>query len=265
MNDEEAGREFRERGFVMQESAFTDSEVAAIRAEVMRLERLDIPQRLREIDSDLIRAMYGVHDLSPLLGRLTRDPRLVCLTERLLDSQVYLYQTQVSPKKAFGGNAWPWHQDFLYWSRDDGMPASDVVSAAILLDDVTEFNGPLFVVDGSHKLDLQADTSTEGLGWERTARTGDKYQVAPGVLSGILDRLPVTSLKAPAGALVMLHGALLHCSPPNLSGQPRTILFVRYNAIGNTLPEVDDPRPEWLANRHPEVVSPLDAAFMTAG
>lgn len=264
MNEDEIIREFDERGLVVLEEEFSSAEVSAMKAEVARLEGEDVPQRLREVDSDLIRAIYGVHDLSPLLDRLTRDPRLVDLSEKLLRSPVYIHQTQVSPKKAFGGNTWPWHQDFLYWSRDDGMPTSNVLSASIFLDEVTELNGPIFVVEGSHRLDLQTETSTHGSGWEKTARIGDKYQIDPAVLSSIMDRHPTTSVKGGAGTLVMFHGGLLHCSPPNLSGRSRSILFVRYNAINNALLDVDDPRPLWLANRHPEVVRALDAGFLAA-
>jgi ectoine hydroxylase len=264
MESDEIVREFDERGFVVLEDAFSAAEVAAVRAEVRRLEGEDISQRLRETDSDLIRAIYGVHELSPVLGDLTRDPRLVTLSERLLRSPVYIHQTQVSPKKAFGGNTWPWHQDFLYWNRDDGMPTSNALSAGIYLDDVTELNGPMFVIDGSHRLELQTQTSTDGAGWEKTARAGDKYTVAHEVLAELMDKHGITSVKGRAGSLVMFHSGLLHCSPPNLSGRPRSILFVRYNAMDNALREVPDPRPAWLANRNPEVIRPLAGGFLAS-
>lgn len=264
MANDEAGREFDERGFIMLPGTFTDAEVAAIHAEVTRLEGVDVPQRLRETDSDLIRAIYGVHDLSPLLERLTRDARLVCLAERLLRSKVYIHQTQVSSKMALGGNIWPWHQDFLYWARDDGMPTSNVLSAGIFLNDVTEFNGPLYLIEGSHRLDLGTETSTEGSGWQKTAQSGDKYKIGSTVLSSIMDRLPIISVKGRAGSVVLFHGGMLHASPPNLSGHQRSILFIRYNAIDNALREVENPRPEWLANRNPVVVQSLDAGFMAA-
>ncbi len=262
MDNDELVREFDERGFTLVEGAFSPEEVAAIRAEVTRLEGEDIPQRLLETDSSLIRAVYGVHELSPVLEHLTSDRRLVDLAEDLLRSPVYIHQTQVSPKKAFGGNTWPWHQDFLYWKRDDGMPTANALSAGILLDDVTELNGPMFVVEGTHRIDLQAETSTHGAGWEKTARIGDKYQISPERLSAIMDEHPTTSVKGPAGTLVMFHSGLLHCSPPNLSGRPRSILFVRYNAMSNQLVEVADPRPEWLANRHPAQVEARDEPFL---
>jgi len=49
-----------------------------------------------------------------------------------------------------------------------------------------------------------------------------------------------------------------------LDQHQRSILFIGYNAIDNALREVENPRPEWLANRNPVVVQSLDAGFMAA-
>ncbi len=253
---------FNEQGYVTIPDLFSTEEVDAMTAEVGRLKELDHPQRLLETDNDLVRAIYAVEDRSEVLQLLTRDPRLVEATRAMLRDDVYIHQTQVSPKMAFRSAAWEWHQDFLYWSRDDAMPTSNVLSVGIFLDDVTEFNGPMFVVKGSHRLDLDQVTSWNGEGWEKTARVGDKYQLSPETLSKVIDKSNLTSVKGTRGTAVFFHGGLLHCSSPNLSPWHRTVLFVRYNAMGNALGPVADPRPEWLANRHPEVVEPLDGPFL---
>lgn len=256
---------FESNGHVTIPQLFTDAEVHALREEITLLSAQDIPQRLLEVDSNLVRAIYGVHELRPLLAKLIRDPRLVSAAQRLLRAEVYIHQTQVSPKMPLRGNLWEWHQDFLYWARDDGMPTSNVLSVGILLDEVTEFNGPMFVVDGSHEFNLDSITSTNGQGWERTSRDGNKYQIDTNTLTSLMSKSSLSALKGPAGSAVIFHGGLLHCSPPNLSGDSRTILFVRYNAINNQLRSVAQPRPTWVANRNPVVLTALDGPFLSIG
>ena len=54
-------------------------------------------------------------------------------------------------KAAFGGDVWQWHYDFATHHREDGTPKPLALNLHIFLDDVTEFNGPLWFVRGSHR------------------------------------------------------------------------------------------------------------------
>ncbi|MGP3948523.1 phytanoyl-CoA dioxygenase family protein [Streptomyces sp. 7N604] len=255
---------FDKHGYVMLPDLFSPEELAAMDAEILRLKQLDHPQRLLEVESNLVRAIYGLETSSEVLERLTRDPRVATPAQQVLRSKVYLYQTQVSPKMAFRSAAWEWHQDFMYWCREDGMPTPNAVSIAIHLDDVTEFNGPLYIVAGSHTWDLEQVTAQQGDGWEGSARSGDKYKISDESLSQLIDESKLVSVKAPRGTAVIFHSGLLHCSPPNLSPRDRTVLFVRYNAVDNALRPVPEPRPEWLAPRHNMAISPSESTFLSS-
>ena len=49
------------------------------------------------------------------------------------------------------------------WHRDDKMPEARAMNLAVFLDDVNEFNGPLYLIPRSHKKGVVAaahDTST---------------------------------------------------------------------------------------------------------
>src|SRR6185436_15868718 len=85
-----------------------------------------------------------------MFNRLSRHPRIVEPVQQLLDSEVYVYQFKVNAKAAFGGDVWEWHQDFIFWQKEDAMQTPRVINTAVWLDDVTEFNGPMFLIPGSH-------------------------------------------------------------------------------------------------------------------
>jgi ectoine hydroxylase len=38
---------------------------------------------------------------------------------------VYIYQFKINVKAAFGGDVWQWHQDYIFWRNEDGMPGTE--------------------------------------------------------------------------------------------------------------------------------------------
>lgn len=260
LNDSQVMSYF-EHGYLVCPGLFSSDEVALIAGEARQVQKTESPQRVMEADGKHVRAIYGVHLLSRVLSKLTCDQRTVECARQLLAEDVYVFQTQLNPKAPFRGDVWEWHQDFLYWSRDDGMPEPKVLSIAVFLDDVTEFNGPIFVIDGSHEFDLEGDTSTYAEGWEKAAQ-GLSHRVAPSTLAALMESHGLSSVKGSSGTAVVFHGSLLHCSPPNLSSTVRTVLFIRYNAISNRLRHVRKPRPEWVASRDPRPIETLGETFM---
>ena len=256
-------KEYDENGYALLEGVFSGAEVDALVAASADVSGADSPQRIFERDGALVRAVYGVHLLNRTLDALTRDARMVEPARAMLRSDVYIHQTQLNPKAPFEGDVWEWHQDFLYWNRDDGMPGPRVLSAALYLDDVTEFNGPLFLIPGSQHSDLESETSTYAEGWEKAAQ-GFRHRIRPETLARLMDRHGLVSTRARRGSVLVFDGRLLHCSPPNLSASVRTVLFIRYNAVDNALQPVPAPRPEWVASRNPTPVAPLDRPFLDA-
>ena len=71
--------------------------------------------------------------------------------EDLLQEKLYMHQFKINGKMAFEGDVWQWHQDYGTWFNDDLMPSARAMNVAIFLDEVTEFNGPLLFIPGSHK------------------------------------------------------------------------------------------------------------------
>ena len=68
-----------------------------------------------------------------------------CVAE-LIGPNVKLHHTKINSKLPGGATAVKWHQDFPFTPHSN----DDVVTALLMVDDVTEENGPLEVVAGSH-------------------------------------------------------------------------------------------------------------------
>ena len=65
----------------------------------------------------------------------------------LIGPNVKLHHTKINSKLPGGGTAVKWHQDFPFTPHSN----DDVVTALLMVDEVTEENGPLEVLAGSHK------------------------------------------------------------------------------------------------------------------
>ena len=134
---------YREQGFVLIPDCIDLSEIRRLKAELPALYRKDVPSRTLEKDGKVVRSIYGSHMTNAVCQDLARHPRLVNVAKEILGEQVYIYQFKINAKAAFGGDAWEWHQDYIFWHHEDNVSSPDLVNIMIFLDDVNEFNGPL--------------------------------------------------------------------------------------------------------------------------
>jgi ectoine hydroxylase len=121
------------------------------------------------------------------------------------------------------------------------MPEPRAMNIAVFVDEVSEFNGPLWLIPGSHVegvYEAGHDVATTSYSlW-----TLDKETVAR-----LVDRGGIYSAKGPAGSMLMFHGNLVHGSPPNMSPFPRTIVYLSLCHVDNHIRQFK--RPEWIAHR----------------
>ncbi|MFB6878982.1 phytanoyl-CoA dioxygenase family protein [Streptomyces sp. NPDC056323] len=101
---------------------FSDEAVTLLKERVAAISRERRPEVVYEKDSDTVCGLHGCHTFDEVCAALVRHPRLVALAEELAGSPVYVYQFKVNLKQAHEGAAWPWHQDYAFWSEEDGMP-----------------------------------------------------------------------------------------------------------------------------------------------
>jgi ectoine hydroxylase len=172
----EQAESFERDGFVLVEDCFSAAEVAVMRGELPSLFSEDSPRKVSEAGGAVVRSVYGSHTTNEVFGLLGRHPLLVEPARQLLDSEVYIYQFKINAKAAFDGDLWDWHQDYIFWRKEDGMPSARVVNTAIFLDDVNEFNGPLYLIPGSHRegmIDVAAADVLASYAREQVSAYGD--------------------------------------------------------------------------------------------
>ncbi|HEX8694086.1 MAG TPA: phytanoyl-CoA dioxygenase family protein [Longimicrobium sp.] len=260
-------RQYREEGYLFLPELFSAEEVARMRSELPAVFGEDSPGRVLEEGSGIVRSVYGTHNRHPLFGALAADARLVELARGALDSEVYVHQFKINAKQAFGGEVWEWHQDFIYWRNEDGMPANRVINAMVFLDEVNEFNGPLLIIPRSHHHgvlatdDRELETDPEGPSWASNVAARLTYTISRQDLARLVAENGIVGPKGPAGSVLLFDPNVVHGSSPNMSPFDRAVVIVTYNSVLNT-PPVPSPRPEFLASRDYTPIVPVENAIL---
>lgn len=107
-----------------------------------------------------------------------------------------------------------WHQDFPFTPHTN----DDLVTALLMLTDVSAENGPLMVIPGSHRGTLFSH-------WQQGRFTG---QVEEEVIAQYCGA-PM-SCTGRAGSVCFMHTRLLHASGPNTTTLPRNMFITVYKA-----------------------------------
>jgi ectoine hydroxylase-related dioxygenase (phytanoyl-CoA dioxygenase family) len=250
--DEDNVEAFHREGVLLSPNRLSDLDVDILLAELEYL-RDETESSALEADGRTVRALHGCHRKSSVFDALTRLPTLLSPAVQLLSAQVYLYQLKVNLKAPFVGDVWPWHQDYSFWSGEDGMPSQRALTAAVFLDDVTEFNGPMYFIPRSHQdgcLDQPPLPVKDPLEWQSNFSSTLRYQTSAEHVAEMVRRFGLLAPKGPRGTVLFFHCNVVHASPSNVSPAPRRIVFITYNSTEN-LPRVLR-RPEFLVERYAE-------------
>lgn len=209
---------------------------------------VDRPEVIREKDGVTVRSLMNVHTFCPLIDQLVRHPSLIEPVEQILGSQVYIFQCILNLKRAFTGEVWQWHQDLPTYLMDDGVPGDRLVNVLIFLEEVTEFNGPLMIIPGSHRdaphrRDVDSSTTSFPL------RTLDTETVGSLAKAG-----GIVAPKGPPGSVIFAHTNFVHGSGPNLSPYGRAVISLTLNALDNK--HSRSQREDWIVMDDYEPVVP---------
>ncbi|NQV96460.1 MAG: phytanoyl-CoA dioxygenase family protein [Acidimicrobiaceae bacterium] len=215
-------------GFLVLPELFSVDEVAAINARLPELFAQRCPENFRERSSDVVRTAMGLHLRDDLFADLVRDPRFVePATQITGETAMYVQQVKVNAKEAFTGEQWQWHYDFATHHHEDGVPLPLALNMHIFLDEMTEFNGPLIFIPGSHS-DGPAPTSLD------TVTTSyPLWTVGNDVVRPLADRGGLVAPKGPAGTVLIFGDLLVHGSSANMSPWSRRIFSLIINPVSN--------------------------------
>jgi ectoine hydroxylase len=237
---------FERDGFLFFPGLFSRAETKTLTGAVPELYRRREAYNVREKGKDAVRTNFAAHLYSEPFARLARHPRMVEPVRELIGEALYMHQFKINGKAAFDGDVWQWHQDYGTWKNDDLMPTERAMNVAIFLDDVSEFNGPLMFIPGSHKrgvIDASHDLTTTSY---------PLWTIDNELIRQLVERAGgkdggIVSPHGPAGSMILFHGCLVHASGSNLSPWDRVAVYLSLCAVTNHIRRFK--RPEYIAHR----------------
>ena len=266
---------YNETGYLFLPEYFTKAEINTIKVELPSVFAQDSLKRVLEKDGRVVRSVYGSHKDNAVFGRLVRHPKLVEPAMQIIGNEVYVYQFKINAKSAFDGDSWQWHQDYIFWLKEDGLPAPAVTNAVLFLDDVNEFNGPLYFIPSSHEegmIEVPPSDRAQARGGERSAQYQDKpawisnltadlkYSLDKKVMKSLVAKHGIVAPKGPSGSVLFFHCNLIHGSSNNISPFDRTLVLISFNSVNNIPRQRKNPRPDFLVSVDHEPIKPLDEA-----
>lgn len=149
-----------------------------------------------------------------VFNEMARLPRLIAALTALLGPDLRMHGSKINLKSAEFGSPVEWHQDWAFYPHTN----DDVLAVGVMLDDMTDENGPMLCIPGSHK-----------------GPTYDHHQdgrfigaVDP-VASGI-DFSKAEKIKGKAGSCSFHHVRAMHGSGQNTSGKDRRLMLYQVAA-----------------------------------
>lgn len=178
------------------------------------------------VDKPALRRVQAPTEVSSAYYDAMTASRMAEMVADLIGPDVKLHHTKINSKLPGAATEVKWHQDFPFTPHTN----SDVVTALLMVDEVTPENGPLEVALGSH-------TGTLHSIWQDGVFTG----AIEGAIAAEMQANAVQST-GPAGTVCLMHTRLAHGSAPNRSSQPRTLFICVYSA-GDAVPLTPNPVP----------------------
>ncbi|MCB0566210.1 MAG: phytanoyl-CoA dioxygenase family protein [Phaeodactylibacter sp.] len=241
---------YQETGMLLLPELFSNEEVAYLKEAMTPLKKADSPELVWEKNTQTLRALHGCHLRSPVFRRLVRQKRLLEPSRQMLNDEGYVYQFKINLKQPFNGELWPWHQDFIFWHKKDGMPLPNALNAVLFLDDCTEFNGSMWFIPNSHHeglLEPMVKKET-GEGWKNDVGVDLTYQLDEPTIARLVEKWGIAAPKGKSGTVLFFHPNLVHASLPNISPLGRSLLIVTYNSAQNIPVPKEQQRPWFLVN-----------------
>lgn len=224
--------QFWRDGYLVVESAVTGAQLAALRRELAGWieesrahaepfgpptidgrPRFDMGEE-HSAASPALRRVNNPSDISAAYMEVVKNAAMVDMVTDLIGPDVKFHHCKINVKLPGSKTEVGYHQDFPYTPHTN----DDIVTALLMLDDMTLENGCLTVVPGSHRGPLhslfEGSTFVGYISAEVAARLRPAQQ-------------PITG---PAGSVCLMHTRLVHGSDANWSAQPRGLYICVYSA-----------------------------------
>ena len=220
-------KEIDENGYIILPDCFSNEEVKNIRKEMTTVFNERTEANIIEKSSGEVRTATGLHLRSKIFDDLTRHPKFFEPAKQIRGNNLYIQQTKINVKAAFTGEVWPWHYDFATHSGEDGVSKPLALNLHVFLDDVNQFNGPLFFIPKSHKYG-SAPSKLDTVTTSYPLWTVDQQTVKK-----LVNENGIVSAQGKAGTAVIFVDNLVHGSTQNMSPMDRAIFSVILNPCDN--------------------------------
>ncbi|MDI3366708.1 MULTISPECIES: phytanoyl-CoA dioxygenase family protein [Pantoea] len=236
--------QYHQQGFLVVEHVLTSEEIAALQhdfdqwVEESRSQsapwgntqdgrsRFDIESD-HSADHPSLRRVSSPNDISAAYRHAALQSRMAQIAGQLIGgSGARYHHSKINSKLPHTATKVEWHQDFLFTPHSN----DDIVTALLMVSEVTPENGPLNVVPGSHRGPLYSH-------WQDGRFTG---AIEPAVVKEQCQQ--PSACFGPSGSVCFMHTRLLHASSPNETEWPRT-LFIAVYAAEDALPFGENPLP----------------------
>ena len=216
---------YSRNGYLVVDDVYSPDEVAGMRATVDALVAgaagvanhdaiYDLEPSHRP-DRPRVRRIKEPYKVNPLFRSMAEHPKLVSVLSRLLGPNLRLHGGKINIKASEYGSPVEWHQDWAFYPHTN----DDVLAVGVMLDDMTEENGPLLIMPGSHR----------GPVFDHHAEDGC-FAGAIDPDSCSLDFSTAARVVGKAGACSFHHVRAVHGSAQNLSGKDRMLLLYQVAA-----------------------------------
>src|SRR5260221_5159993 len=158
---------------------------------------------------------HKMHLLFTWADQLVHQPKVLDAVEDVIGPDILCWTTNFFIKEADSPGFVSWHQDSTYW----GLEPDDVVTAWVAFTEVTEENGYMQVIPGSHKVDQLPHVDT--FHKDNLLSRGQEIAVE-------VDKSKAVGLAMGAGEMSLHHIKLVHGSAANRSHDRRIGMSIRY-------------------------------------
>jgi len=238
------------QGFLVLPGLFSSTEVDALHERLPVLFADGHEGNIIERDSGEVRTSMGLHLRDERFDALVRHPRLVGPALQVRAEPLYIQQVKVNVKAAFSGEVWQWHYDFATHHEEDGVQKPLALNLHVFLDDVSEFNGPLWFIPGSHNV------GAHGAHLDTATTSYPLWVVDEPTVKMLAEKNGMVSATRGRGTGLIFFDTLLHSSPPNMSPWDRSIFSLILNPVSNAYTQPT--RPDYKHHRDLTPVAALD-------
>lgn len=139
--------------------------------------------------------------------------KILAMVSQLIGYGLRCNGNKLNMKQPGYGSPVEWHQDWAFYPHTN----DDLLAVGVVIDDMTEENGPLLVIPGSHKGPVY-DHHLNG-------------HFCGAVTDPTFSDKGTTPVMVKSGGITIHHVRMLHGSVSNTSDKPRRLLLFQYCAI----------------------------------